>query len=129
MATAEGGDRVWQVVAIWNGAVGIRCEGNDTLIGIELLFQDIVVPAWRAAASIVPLLGGFGSAHLVLDARSTINTGREGEAPGNVRGDSLERELESVEVDPAVVESLKREVLRAMGHPAWEPEPEETAAT
>jgi hypothetical protein len=119
-----GGDRMWQVVATWNGAVGIRCEGNDREIGIELLFNDIIVPAWRAAASVVPLLGGVGSGHLVLDARSTIHTGREGDVPRNVHGESLEREVDPVDVvDPVLVESLKREVLRSIGHSAWEPEP------
>jgi hypothetical protein len=117
-----GGDRVWQVVAIWNGAVGIRCEGNDPEIGIELLFDEIVVPAWRAAACIVPLIGGYGSAHLVLQVGATINTGREDWPTGNPHGGQIGRAPDTVEVDTALVESLKREVLRSMGHPAWEPE-------
>lgn len=119
-----GGDRVWQVVGVWSGAVGIRCEGNDPEIGIELLFEDIVVPAWRAAASIVPVLGGYGSAHIVLTVAATINTGRAEWPPSNVHGGPIERDLDTVEVDPSVVESLKREVLRSMGYPAWEPEAE-----
>jgi hypothetical protein len=43
-----GGDRIWQVVANWNGAAGIRCEGNDTEIGIDVCSRKIVVPAWGA---------------------------------------------------------------------------------
>jgi hypothetical protein len=61
----------------------------------------------------------------MLDVRSTIHTGREGEEPRNVHGDSLEREVDPVDaVDPVLVESLKREVLRAMGHVTSEPERE-----
>jgi hypothetical protein len=119
-----GGDRIWQVVAFWNGAVGIRCEGNDPQVGIEILFDDVIIPAWRAAARIVPLLGGYGSAHLVLDARAMVITGMEGDVPQNVLGESIQSGLDSVEVDPVVVERLKREVLRSTGRPAWEPEPE-----
>jgi hypothetical protein len=119
-----GGDRVWQVVAKWDGSVGIRCEGNDPEIGIESLFDEIVVPAWRAAAKIAPLIGGYGSAHLFLTVGATINTGRVEWPAGNVQGGAIERAPDTVDVDDALVESLKREVLRSMGHPAWEPEAE-----
>jgi hypothetical protein len=57
---------VREVFASWNGAAGIRCEGNDTEIGIERLFEEVVVPAWGVAARLDPLLGGYGSARLVL---------------------------------------------------------------
>jgi hypothetical protein len=46
-------------------------------------------------------------------------------APTNVRGGPIERDLDTVDVDDEVVESLKREVLRSMGYSAWEPEPDE----
>jgi hypothetical protein len=51
-------------------------RGNDTEIGIERPFDDIVVPAARAVASIVPLLG-YGRAHLVLGVAATVNTDEE----------------------------------------------------
>jgi Schlafen, AlbA_2 len=120
--TPDGGDRVWQVAAIWDGAVGIRCEGNDREIGIEILFDDVIVPALRAASKIITLLGGYGSAHLVLTVGTTINTGREDWPTGNVPGGPIERELDAVDGDDALTESLKREVLRSMHYPAWEPE-------
>jgi hypothetical protein len=122
LGTPEGGDRVWQVTAFWNGAVGIRCEGNDGEIGINMLFEDVIVPALRAAMKVVPLLGGYGTAHLVLSVAATINTGREEWPPGNVHGGPIERDLETGDVDDPLIESLKREVLRSMHFPAWEPE-------
>jgi hypothetical protein len=128
VATPAGGDHVWQVAAIWNGTVGIRCEGNEPEIGIGILFEDVIVPALRAAAKLVPLLGGYGSAHLVLTVAATINTGRAEWPPGNVHGGPIERDLDTVDDldtiahDDEIVESLKREVLRSMGFPAWEPE-------
>jgi hypothetical protein len=106
--------RVREVFANWNGAAGIRCEGNDTEIGIERLFEEVVVPACGVAARLDPLLGGYGSARLVLSVAATINR-------------SIERDLDTVDADDEVVESLKREVLRSMGYSAWEPEPDEPA--
>jgi hypothetical protein len=124
VGSPEGGDRVWQASAVWNGTVGINCEGNDREIGIEMLFDDVVVPAMRVAVEIIPLLGGYGSAHLVLSVASTINTGREEWGVGNVRGGPIERVLATVDFAAPLVDDLKRELLRSMGHPAWEPEPE-----
>jgi hypothetical protein len=115
---------MWQVTALWNGAVGINCEGNDREIGIGMLFDDVVVPALRTAAEIVPLVGGYGNAHLVLDVASTINTGHEEWGVGNVHGGPIERDLASLNIDATLVDDLKRELFRSMGHPAWEPEPE-----
>ncbi len=94
----------------------MRCEGNDTEIGIERLFEDIVVPA-RAVASIVPLLG-YGRAHLVLGFAATINTGEEEWPHGAFTAGGLSAISTRSTVDREVVESLKPEVLRERDEPA-----------
>jgi hypothetical protein len=64
--------------------------------GSERPFEDIVVPAARAAASIVPLLG-YGRAHLVLGFAATVNTGEEEWPLTSVHGSPIERDLDSVD--------------------------------
>lgn len=59
------------------------------------------------------------------ERRGDDQHGPGGVAPTNVRGGPIERDLDTVDVDDEVVESLKREVLRSMGYSAWEPEPDE----
>jgi hypothetical protein len=106
----------------------MRCEGNDTEIGIEPPFEDIVVPAAPAAASIVPLLG-YGRAHLLLGFAATVTLARRsGPSRAFTAGRSSATSSRST-VDYEVVESLKPEVLGSMGYAACKPEPDEPTTT
>jgi hypothetical protein len=104
----------------------MRCEGNRTEIGIERPFEDIVVPAAPAAASIVPLLG-YRRAHLLFAA--TVNTGEEEWPLTSVHGGRSSATSTRSTVDYEVVESLKPEALGSMGYSACKPEPDEPTTT
>ncbi len=122
----SGGDRIWRVWASWDGVVAIRCAANDRMLGIEMLAEEILNPAWSTAAAIVEVLGGFGSGHLVVDlAGSTqIASGRTEWGSGSVAGSKrMKRQVAAVEPNAIIIESLQRELMRALGFPVWEPDP------
>ena len=122
----QGGDHRWLVRAAWDGSVGVRCAGNESEIGIDILLEDIVVPAWRAAAAMIPILGGYGPVYLTLkiemrvDGEFAFHTGpRMGIV--NFGGATLNRWLEAPTPTDELVASIRRELVRAAGSPAWEP--------
>lgn len=122
-----GGDHLWRVWASWGGAVAIRCSANDAGIGIQMLTDDILRPAWSTAAEIVPLIGGFGSGHLVVEiaGEATLAPGRDDWVPEQIDSSTvIQRALPALDPDEIVIEGIQRELMRAVGYRVWEPEPE-----
>jgi hypothetical protein len=125
--------RAWAIVVLWDGSVSIRCEACDLVLGVGLLFEDIVVPAWQAAIDLVGLMGGHGGAHVVIDFTSggiRLDPGDE------YRGGSVElrgsrtmaRETPIEPPADELKESMHRELLRSLTFPAAEPEPQPEAS-
>jgi hypothetical protein len=117
----KGGDHLWLVRAAWDGSIGVRCAGNEAEIGIEVLLDDIVVPAWRVAAAMIPILGGYGPLFLTLEIRDGFGLHADGMGPIAFPSVVLGRWLDRPEPTDEVVASIRRELLRAAGRPAWEP--------
>ena len=116
-----GGDHRWVVRAAWDGSVAIRCAGNEPEIGIGLLLGDVVVPAWRAAAAMIPILGGHGPGALVLRILDGFTLHTPGQGPVSLPSLDLGRWLEQPNPTDEMVSSVEREILRAAGTNAWEP--------
>ena len=117
----KGGDHLWVVRCAWDGSAGVRCAGNEPDIGIDLLLGDLIVPAWHVASEIVPLLGGIGPAHLRIDILDGFNLLGAHMGPLRWPRTVVQRWLDDPAPSDEVVESIRRELLRAAGHTAWEP--------
>jgi hypothetical protein len=101
-------------------------RGNNTEIGIERLFEERSSRRGRGREA-RPATRPVRERAACPERRGDDQHGPGGVAPTNVRGGPIERDLDTVDADDEVVESLKPEVLRSMGYSAWEPEPDEPA--
>ncbi len=119
--------RAWSVAVGWDGSVSLRCAAGDRGLGIALLFEDILVPAWNAAVDLVDLVGGFGDAYFVseLAGGGVVYLGDEwGGVKTEIGGSRLiGRWTEITSPSEELVDSVRRELLRSLTFPAHEPEP------
>lgn len=131
--TPSGGPLRLAARAAWNGGVGILLqiirpeEERWTRMTADELFGTRIRRAARAATELVAELGGYGKAHVALrfSTRGYGLIGSQGEhyrlgggrsrlqIQGWTDGDGV--------VSDELVESMKRELLRASGAHEWEP--------
>jgi hypothetical protein len=116
-------DRAWLSTALWNGGIGIRCAANDTDISLDLLLEDVLWPSFRVAFEMLELVGGYGRVYLTvaLSGGFTLYGGPGWSTDFNSSATAARWVPDSVLPTTDVVESLKREFLRAAGFAAWEP--------
>jgi hypothetical protein len=122
------GDRDWFVSIGWDGSVAIKCMGNDEDLGLEVLFEDIVLPAWETAAALIAMLGGSGDCRITLEfsggelaGSCVLHAGHTGWIQKIVAPRRIARWAPDGRPNDDLVASVKRELLRGLGFPAWEP--------
>ena len=117
----------WSIRARWDGSIGIVCyllshPEDEELIAISVLFDEVIKPAWAVAAEFARFLGGRGRCRLLM--RHAGTEPKIALFPDHLRG-ILPRGTEItrwVAVEPPTpddVESVRQEVMRAIGYPAW----------
>jgi schlafen family protein len=129
---AEGVRHRWDVRAYWDGAVGVMLavvpDRDDESFTDDAFFDDAVRPLKEAAIELVAELRGYGRAHVVLQTLSRGCSLRPFD--GSVRQLSMPNGLEPIrdwtEDDGTLSEEafgrMRRQLLRALGVKAWEPE-------
>ena len=124
LETAQG----WIAEAVWNGAVGIYWVIGQTQSRNDSLVENVVAPACRAAVVLLEELGGYGPTYVALSVcggghpRNVLPTRVAGDlhTPGtNLDRGPIERRVEALDLA-----SVKRELDRALGIDAFEPEAE-----
>lgn len=120
----SGMTRGWVVRATWTGAVGIYYVwAEDELYHLDSYLPDVIERAWPAALELTKHLGGHGDFYvtiMVAGGRFPGNYTEEcvGDLPIVQKGPFFE--------DPGVEtqrRGIERELRRALGEGAWEPEP------
>ncbi len=104
-----------------DGSVCVRCAGNEPRLAVDLLFEEVIVPAWRLASEILPLLGANGPKHLRIQILDGVELYGDRGMPLDWHGAMIGRWLDVLPPAEDVTASVKREVLRAGGQAAWEP--------
>lgn len=100
-------------------------DPGETTLTADAIFADAVRPAAGAATSLVALVGGHGQAHVALRLSASKfkvrHAGRSRSIP--ISSGITVRTWTDAEcrLDEAAIERMKREVLRAVGIPAYEP--------
>jgi hypothetical protein len=94
---------------------------EDQVLGIELLMDDVVRPAWAVASDLVATLGGSGRTALWIQTLARITLAHRDEALEV--GESVIAEwTEDVSPAPDDVDYVRRQLLRSAGFEEWEPE-------
>jgi hypothetical protein len=121
-ARADLEERAWTLSLSWDGTAAVACSSADETLGVELFMTDLLGPAVAAAAEAIKLTGGYGPAHLAIQVVSTLTLlpglGVPRDLPLSVR---MRRWFEG-EPGDELLDSVRRELLRAAGYPEWEPE-------
>jgi hypothetical protein len=112
----------WAVWANSAGSVGVFCSPSREWVGgVDLLFEDIIVPAWRVGARLVRALAGradaAGDAYVCIQIRAPHPFG-DLLLPGTTR---LTRWTDAADSAEDEVGGLRRELLRAAGQRVHEP--------
>jgi Putative DNA-binding domain len=122
----------WVAAAFWDGSAALLFEvmrppdESFTRIPVDDLFA-LVSRAAKVAAELVETAGGYGRAHVVLRliargfALVDPTGGRQPMHQTTIQGWTSD----DGRVTDEMIESMKRELLRAVGVRAWEPEPPE----
>ena len=119
----------WGAATYWDGSVALLFaiaqpqEDHYTRIPVDELF-DLVSRASNVAAELVEAAGGYGRAHLV------VRLIARGFALVDAHGDQYPIQQSTIRrwtsadgrVSDEMIESMKRELLRAVGVKAWEPD-------
>lgn len=141
---ANGGARrqhrtTWLVQATWDGAVAASATFSPEAVTELAAVDQVIVPGWREAASLVERLGGYGPAHLTVGVHASqplkVQVPRElmkapppppppagtlyAQLPVSTR---MGRVVSVAEPSSDVQASLHRELQRAAGIEAFEPE-------
>lgn len=108
----------WHVRAIWNGAVGVYATWEVDSAFAEHIAEILVTPAWRAAATLVEHLGGFGPSYsqILVDGKDALR-GRDGGPLGITR---LNRGPTETTASEDELRSVYRELRRATGQTIYE---------
>jgi hypothetical protein len=111
----------WSVTLGRSGAVAVTCTLNKAGegLGIGILMEDVIQPAWHVASDLVRTLGGYGRTALRLRTRArVVLLHQEG---GRELAESEIVEWTS-DVSPTTdeVEYVKRQLLRVAGFEEWE---------
>jgi Schlafen, AlbA_2 len=118
----------WVAATFWDGSVALLFEvmrppeEHYSRIPVDELF-DLVSRAANVAAELVEAVGGYGRAHLV------VRLIARGFALVDAHGDQYPMHQSTIQrwtsddgrVTDEMIESMKRELLRAVGVKAWEP--------
>lgn len=129
-SASQPGDERWSIKAAWDGSVRVRYEGHATGMEIarvlsEVLFPEILPAMARAALRLSRDLGGYGPAHLVFELRGRgVELRHEGQSLMLHGTPTIIRRwtAASGDIDHALLDSVRRELLRSLGVRAWEPE-------
>jgi hypothetical protein len=116
-------DRAWRAEIGVNGAVAVRCGGDDGALEIAELFEDVVLPAWQVAAECVELIGGYGPTRVSVAVGGSFNlTADEYGHAADFGGLQHTRAwIDGPQPDDETVQRMQRDLLRARGVQAWEP--------
>jgi hypothetical protein len=131
----------WYLQATWDGAVAAGAALSPEAVEELTEYGEVVKPTWEAVVPPVERLGGYGSAHLAVrvfaapDLPRSMPLVRDGVAidrpPPPPKGTLFARMPEHTLIgwwttvadpDPALLASVCRELRRAAGREAWEPE-------
>ena len=107
-----------------DGSVGIRWESSTQNISIESLANEQVRGAWRGATALVMELGGYGDGILTMRSRAA-DRATSGLA---TMDECLERWVDLDDPESLDLASVARELTRAAGYAAYEPEETEPRA-
>jgi hypothetical protein len=116
----------WAIRARGDGSVGVACfmrPNEDNLLGISVLFDEIIVPAWTVACSAVEYLGGRGQASLRIEHGATeprivlIAPDYRDLLPA---GTTIERSVPLDAPSAEAVGTVRDEIVRSIGFPAWQ---------
>lgn len=129
----ENSRQAWTIRAGWDGSVVVMLRvappREQQMLIADAVFKDAVRPMADAAFEVARLIGGYGRAHVVLGANARqISLFQEGgneydrQIPGPNSLLPIQRWAEDLALDDALLESMKRELLRACGLTVWEPE-------
>jgi hypothetical protein len=113
--------RAWTVRAEETGAIAIVCSTPEDAIGFELLFEEIIEPAWRVGATLLEQLGALGETLAIVATSQGLGLFyNEGELDLPVHTIT---KLRTEEPEPRTtdIDFVRRDLLRAAGFPAWEP--------
>jgi hypothetical protein len=125
-------EHVWRLRAAWDGSVAgllranaVSDRGSETLPADEL-FNDAVRPLALAVEQAARGIGGYGRAHVVMApvaySFSLRHAGRTRPIPHPKALRQLQRWADGERwLDDHVIDSMKRELLRACGFLEWEP--------
>jgi hypothetical protein len=114
----------WIVQGSWSGAVGLYWVTKTDEYTNQALAHHIFSSAWQVATELLEVLGGYGQAYVALSA---CGAGHERNAEDVVTlmdfayGTLLERGPIDVTVDALDLDSIQRELERALGQDAFEP--------
>lgn len=128
--------QAWLAHAAWDGSVTIvfaahRPDQDEQYarVGTDRLFQRVIAPAASTASALATAMGGYGRAHVALRI-AALNY--KIIAPDEIQSDwwlpspdanvVIQRWAETGNLDGPLLESIKRELLRATGAMSWEPE-------
>lgn len=129
----------WVVRPSWDGSVAVLAALKPDADAVFSLFDFALWPAWKLAADVVALLGGYGPAHLsfLLMVKSQSMQAPDGHtiAPfgpetlfGNLRPETrIERDTAIAEPADEEIGSVQRELLRAAGKWVFEGVPDPPA--
>jgi hypothetical protein len=118
----------WTLTARKTGAVARTCtlhrDQEGQVLGIELLMEDVVRPAWEAAAEVIDELGGFGRGAYWMRTLGRITLSHRGnfEDLGHAWQAGWTAHVAPTNAE---LEYAKRQLLRSAGFEEWEPEAEE----
>jgi hypothetical protein len=138
----------WDLQATWDGAVVAGVALSPEAVEERTEYGEIVKPAWEAVVPLVERLGGYGSAHLGVRVYAAPdlprlmpllrNDAAVDRPPPPPKGTLFARMPEHTLIgrlttvtdpDPDMLGSVCRELRRAAGREAWEPEREPPAAS
>ena len=121
----------WNLRAAWDGSTAVRLRfvpaRSEQLLVAETVFTEVIRPMAGVAAMAARSLGAYGRAHVILHASARQVSlhapgggyGRQIPGPGVLL--PIQRWADDVSIDDHLLESVKREFLRACGIGAWEP--------
>jgi hypothetical protein len=119
---SPGGYRHTSVLGTFlDGAGGVFWVSRAPELALDSLIRHRIAPAWRATAQLVNELGGSGPAQLALWVTSTSRLS-QGPRTEDGRAVLVRRRTEIRDPDEAEIASVERELRRAGGAQAHEPE-------
>lgn len=114
----------WDSCALVSLTVLPEDEGEANLLA-DSIFSDVVRPAAVAASSLVTRLGGYGRAHVVLRLNASkftvLHDGRRKPVPISSGVTVRTWTDDDGRLDDSAVDRMKREAVRALGMPVYEP--------